>query len=516
MEVEIVTIDFETYYDRKYTLRSMSQEDYICDPRFEVLGCAIKVDDAPAQYFHSGTLREVLWGLRLHEKVVLCHHAQFDLAILKWHYGISPLGIFCSMSMGRKLYNVGGLAKLSQLESLPPKGDAIANTIGKHAADFTAAEWARMAEYACRDAENSYKLCERFIKRLDVVDLINIDLVVRMFTEPEFELDVPVLRKHLSTVKVSMDELAARVQKCLPADADVMKVIRSPIKFAEYLTSLGVTPPTDYSEAKMKRVPCFSKTFKPFTALQEHEDPRVRDAVMLKLKGNSNLERTRTEKFIRTAGHPQLDGRAPIYLSYWGAHTGRYSGGSGANWQNLPRAGQLRRSLKAPSGCNILTVDASQIECRIAAWLCGETGLLDVFRRGEDPYCAFGSKVYGRTITKADKAERFVSKVAVLGLQYNMGPMRFMAHVGQGGQEISLEEAERVVKIYRQTHSGITNMWRKLGRGLWSAVHGNALQVHSHVGVHNHGIYITPGDIWIRYRDLERRSVPVDPDETEF
>ena len=314
-KTDIITLDFESYYDRHYSLTKLSQEDYICDPKFESLGCAIKVNNSPAQYFRADGLREVLWGLRLHEKTVLCHHAQFDLAILKWHYGISPLAILCSMSMGKKVHGVGGLAKLSQLEGLPAKGDAIVQTMGKRGADFTAAEWSRMAEYACRDVENCHALCKIFMPHMTEIDIINIDTVVRMFTEPEFELDTAVLHKHLANVRVSLEELTERVQTTLPADTDVMKLIRSPIKFAEYLTSLGVTPPQDYSEAKMKMVPCFSKTFKPFTDLQEHEDPRVRDAVMLKLKGNSNLERTRTEKFIRTAGYPQLDGCAPIYLS---------------------------------------------------------------------------------------------------------------------------------------------------------------------------------------------------------
>jgi hypothetical protein len=41
----IVTIDFETYYDKEYSLSKMTTEEYIRDDRFEVIGVAIKVDD---------------------------------------------------------------------------------------------------------------------------------------------------------------------------------------------------------------------------------------------------------------------------------------------------------------------------------------------------------------------------------------------------------------------------------------------------------------------------------------
>ena len=40
--MDIVTIDFETYYDRDYSLRKMTTEAYVRDERFEVLGVATK------------------------------------------------------------------------------------------------------------------------------------------------------------------------------------------------------------------------------------------------------------------------------------------------------------------------------------------------------------------------------------------------------------------------------------------------------------------------------------------
>ena len=49
--MSIITIDFETYYDKDYSLSKMTTEEYINDPRFEVIGVGMKVDDGPTYWF---------------------------------------------------------------------------------------------------------------------------------------------------------------------------------------------------------------------------------------------------------------------------------------------------------------------------------------------------------------------------------------------------------------------------------------------------------------------------------
>ena len=50
----ILTIDFETYYDKDYSLSKMTTEEYVRDSRFETIGVCVKVDDKPTEWF-SGT-----------------------------------------------------------------------------------------------------------------------------------------------------------------------------------------------------------------------------------------------------------------------------------------------------------------------------------------------------------------------------------------------------------------------------------------------------------------------------
>lgn len=80
--------------------------------------------------------------------------------------------------------------------------------------------------------------------------------------------------------------------------------------------------------------------------------------------------------------------------------------------------------------------DSGQIECRVNGHLWGQKDLLDSFRAADlwdkskgvargndrDAYCKFADSIYGREITTLDKMERFVGKVCVLGLGFQMGP----------------------------------------------------------------------------------------------
>lgn len=84
-----------------------------------------------------------------------------------------------------------------------------------------------------------------------------------------------------------------------------------------------------------------------------------------------------------------------------------------ANMQNLPsgrREGQsdlLRRSIIAQGNSVIVNYDASQIECRVLAYVANQTDVLGVFASGGDVYSFAASRIYGtpyEEITKGRKS----------------------------------------------------------------------------------------------------------------
>lgn len=104
------------------------------------------------------------------------------------------------------------------------------------------------------------------------------------------------------------------------------------------------------------------------------------------------------------------DGTMPIGLKYFGAHTGRWSGESGFNMQNLPREAtygvDLRSVFTAPPGHSLVICDLSQIEPRVLAWLAGDTDMLRNIRNGMAIYEAHARATMGWTggeLKKEDK-----------------------------------------------------------------------------------------------------------------
>ena len=108
--MRIVTIDFETYYDSKIKLgfRHQTTEEYIRDPRFEVIGVgAQEQSDDPVWCTGTHTqIKEFLDSLKLDEAAVLCHNTLFDGAILSWLFGIKPQMLFDTLCMARALHGV--------------------------------------------------------------------------------------------------------------------------------------------------------------------------------------------------------------------------------------------------------------------------------------------------------------------------------------------------------------------------------------------------------------------------
>jgi DNA polymerase len=510
MAMDIVTIDFETYYDKDYSLSKMTTEQYVRSSLFEVIGVGIKVNDYPTDWYSGDNPGKFLNSLDYSKRAILCHNTAFDGAILSWHFGIKPRLWLDTLSMARPLHNItvgGSLAKLVAYYGLGKKGDEVVAALGKRKADFTEADLAQYGKYCINDVELTKQLFDKMKVGFPSGELLVIDQTLRMYTEPTIELDVPLLEKHLEEVRTRKRTLMSDLGHGMGGEAAVQEMLMSNAKFAEYLKRLGVEPPTKTSLKTGKEAWAFSKTDKGFTDLLEHPDERVQAAASARLGVKSTLEETRTENLIGVAGR----GRLPIMLNYYGAHTGRFSGGDKLNLQNLPSRGNttIRKALKAPEGQVLISCDSSQIEARTVAWVAGQEDLLVAFRDKRDVYSEFASEVYGRTITKADKVERFVGKTCVLGLGYGMGAEKFRRtlEIGQGGINvvIDINEAARIVKLYRQKNWKIVQFWQKCGNALKDMLYGGGNELHPQVRYDKGGI-ILPNGFRVQYPALRETA----------
>lgn len=456
---KLITLDFETFYSKEFSLSKITTERYIRDPQFQTIGFGYKINDGRSEWVtgSDAVIRDALNSLDIPNSNLICHNMAFDGAILAWRYGITPKYYFDTLSMARPItgQTVGGsLAALAKKFMLGEKGKEVVNALGMRLEDFGFTQLHAYGEYCKNDVDLTYTLFHILRQYTTPQELYIIDMMLRMYTDPVLILGKDGLTQHLVDVKHKKEVLMNRIDQSIGRDA-----LMSNPKFAEVLQKLGVEPPTKISARTNKEAYAFGKTDVAFKALLEHPDERVQAVVSARLGVKSTLEETRTEAFIGISERGPL----PILLNYYGAHTGRASGGDKVNLQNLPRGGALRRAIQAPEGHKLVAVDSSQIEARVVAWLAGQDDLVDCFAQGRDIYSEFATDVYGKTVTKADKVERFVGKTCILGLGYGMGKDKFKTtlKIGMGGvsADVSIDEATRIVNLYRGKYDKIVELW---------------------------------------------------------
>ena len=468
--MRVVTLDFETYYDKDFSLSKLQTDAYILDPRFEVIGVGVKDGAEETQWVTEG-IDKFLQKLDLSDAAVVCHHAQFDGFILTQRFGIRPKLWLDTLSMARfamPYFPSHSLSALAKHFGLPEKGGYVVNALGKRKQNFSEVELMEYGEYCKRDVEITAELTNKLLPLIPPLEVKLIDMTVRMFTEPSFVGDVDGLRG-------LFEGEVKRKEQVLEASGVDKETIMSNHKFAKALRALGVEPPMKTSARTGKLTYAFAKTDKEFEELLNHEDPRVQALVAARLGVKSTIAETRALTFLEMAERPALlgshiigssrTGGLPVYLNYWGAKvTGRFSGGNSVNWQNLPARGPsagIRNMICAPKGHTVIVADSSNIELRVAMVAAGQWDVVEKISSGVDLYCDFASKLFNRTITKEDKKERQLGKVAMLGCQYGVGPKKFKEIVRlMAGQNITDGEAEEIVGLYRNVHGQIVNLWR--------------------------------------------------------
>jgi DNA polymerase len=143
----------------------------------------------------------------------------------------------------------------------------------------------------------------------------------------------------------------------------------------------------------------------------------------------------------------------------------------------------------------------------MVAYIAGQDDLVQAFREGRDVYSEFASEVYGKKVTKADKIERFVGKTCILGLGYGMGHVKFRntLALGQGGISVDIDEneAQRIVRLYRQKNHKIVSLWNKCGHALTGMVNGSSGNITELLPYDSTGITL-PNGLRIQYNALRQ------------
>lgn len=252
------------------------------------------------------------------------------------------------------------------------------------------------------------------------------------------------------------------------------------------------------------------------TVARALSEPDLADTVREALRLRSEISRTSVAKYASIMNWCGPDGRLRNVLQFAGAgRTGRWAG-RGPQFQNLPRPARtvsseedmafaaqcvrerdaatleavygsvpdvlsslVRAAIVASAGKKLVVCDFSSIEVAVIAWLTGSEPLLDVFRRGQDPYKVFAAGFYRKPYDQVTKAERSFSKPAVLGCGFRLGPgeakpdgtkVGLLGYADAMGVSMNEEQAKAAVKFYRDTYPEVPQAWYALESAMKQAV----------------------------------------------
>jgi DNA polymerase len=499
--MNVLTIDWETYYSKELGFKTHTTEAYIRHEDFHEIGVSVAASDGHAKWF-SGTRDQIKVWLNQFDwenSLVLAHNTKFDGAILSWRYGIKPRGWLDTLCMARALHGVdagGSLKALAERYEVGVKGTEVENALGLRRVDFTPEHLARYGEYCCNDTELTRSIFWLMAQNFPQKELRVIDATLQMFINPTLVLDEGMLREHLLDVKAKKAALLAAAEV---ETADLM----SNDKFADLLRLVGVEPPTKISTRTGKEAWAFAKTDEEFNALLEHPDLRVQALVGARLGTKTTLEETRTQRLMEIAQRGPL----PVPLKYYGARTGRWSADDSINMQNLPRKSKIKQAVRAPEGFVLLGADLSNIELRVGLRISGQLDKLELLRNKLDLYKDFAASVFSVDYDDVDKDQRFIGKTSQLSLIFGVGAAKLRSAIRTGsGVDIGENMSGSIVGLYRTDYAKVKAMWNA-GNDVLESIRANRTTPYGHEGmfqVHGERGILLPSGLYLQYPDLRK------------
>lgn len=502
-----IVIDFETYYDNDYLVTGMTIPEYVMDGRFAFTGCGIGEMDrnglrisfvaGPLVDDRIGALGRHKWGDNFEKVTIVMQNAPFDAYILLKKFGIDAPYIIDTKDLSKHLEPRASarLKDMAPRYGLDAKGDtSIAK--GKHWEDMSVEETTAWSEYTKQDIKLESQLFEimlpminnpadeillmKYTRNLILKSSIkfDFDLASALLTDMKNELDSKVLETGYTKDQLSSDlSFVEILQKHLPDGEHVpTKAHKRPGKnMTALLGKTGVGPALAKDDTGMKN-------------LLIHKDDTVRTLAEARQSvGSWPTHIKRVERMYTCA--LANGGTLPIATQYYGAHTGRWTGGWGYNVLNLGArshrlVNEVRHLLVAKLGYRMILKDWKQIEARFLAWWAGQDDLVEDFANGIDTYSVFASDIFKTRVRNvkdndppAIKAflapKRHLGKETMLSGGYGMGPSTFFERMMTNDSLRALiikgvytkKTAKDVIYGYRKKYSKIPELWDEVEKG---------------------------------------------------
>lgn len=334
-----VTIDIETYYDSEYSLKKMTMTEYIRHPKFKLQSLAIKVEDQETQYYDTENIPQAIDFISNLPRpwIFVGQNTAFDAAALNWHYGVRPDMYADTMSMSRA-YWPGESASLDALGKRLFPNDPSLHKIHGTLESFlgvetlTPEQHERMAIYNKRDVDLTYRVYKTLLSfGFPEEELYQVHMIIRMYAEPMFVTDAPLLREAIHDDVTETENAIERALEAIrlhgiPDTFDLpldVKLFSSNPRYARLLSEVfGLKPPMK-TNTKGAATYAFGKKDVPYIRFKD-DNPELEPIFIARELAKSTISATRAQTLLNCSGDGVLP--LPVPLKYYGAATGRYSG----------------------------------------------------------------------------------------------------------------------------------------------------------------------------------------------
>lgn len=441
-----VAVDYESYYDNDCSI-TKGADNYFNHPDFDAYMVSVYSKDIAWVGHPNDAPWEQIKGRRW-----LSHNRSFDEP-LHTHLGLpQPKDWQCTADLAAYHAVPRSLAMSSKyVLGVPVSKDTRDNMKGKKWAEMTPEFQKEVAAYALKDSKLCYELWQKLGSNWPEWER-NLSRETTRMCRAGF----PANKQKMDDAIDHLQVLIHQCREAIPWHGDEADL--SPIAWAEWVRSRGKEPPATMAKDDPETIAWTEANPEEGSILGATWNIRGANAMLKKLE--SMRMRVRS------------DGMLPFGMKYFGAMlTGRDSGDSGFNVQNMPRNPMygvfMRGMVEAREGHKLLVADLGQIEARAIAWLAGDKEALEYARL--DPEADW-YRASAKSMGIFDEAEwdqqRQMIKGLFLGCQFGMGANRF-ADVAK----VSPSEAQRLINLYRDRNPKIKRLWQSLKNHFITAAH---------------------------------------------
>lgn len=472
-----IAVDFECFYSKKlkYGLKTLIAEEYV---RHELFDCyLVSVSDGKNAW--AGHPKDLNWSA-LDGHPLLSHNAYFDRTVYgellrrKLAPQISYPRWDCTANLTSFLCNRRALQQsVEHLLQVRVSKDYRDVADGKNwPKDYTEDERKQVIAAGMSDATYCWRLWDQFSPKWPELErrLSNITIEQGM---RGVQIDTSLLDEYL----IASHDMLRATEKIIPWLAEAED---------EGWEEFNVKPTATKCIAEQCRrlgTPCPPVKSKDEEGYEDWETQFSPKHPWILAVGAWRSINKLYKTFQTVKRRLRSDGTLPFGLKYFGAHTGRWSGEAGINFQNMRKvpifanasglletneiklAGALEyhdenekwpdwvrsaidfRALIIPRpGKKMVVSDLSQIEPRVLAWLGGNHAFLDAVRGGMSCYEAFARSNMGYTGGPMSSSSEYYKniKIQVLGLGYGAGWEKFIKLAMQNGIDLCAQDPETV------------------------------------------------------------------------